>query len=65
LTIADIGNNNTKKAICEIDENNNVKECWISIKNCAEKLNLTISGISKVLNGRSHKTNEHKFIYKD
>lgn len=51
------------KGVCEIDNDGNIKHCWASITNCAKELNITISGISKVLKGELNKTKGRKFIY--
>lgn len=51
------------KSIQEIDENGNIINSWDGITICAKELNLSISGISKVLTGKQKMTKGHIFIY--
>lgn len=58
-----LGKTYETKQIQQIDENNVIIKIWDSISKCANELNLNISGISKVLTGKSKLTKGYKFKY--
>lgn len=58
-----LGKTYETKLIQQIDENGETIKIWGGITECAKALNLNISGISKVLTGKSKTTKGYKFKY--
>jgi group I intron endonuclease len=58
-----LGKTYDTKPIQQIDENGFVIKTWDGITKCALELNLNISGISKVLTGKSKTTKGYRFKY--
>ena len=58
-----LGKTYETKAIQQIDENGVIIKIWDGITKCALELNLNISGISKVLTGKSKTTKGYRFKY--
>ncbi len=59
-----LGKTYETKPINQIDENGFIIKTWEGITKCALELNLNISGISKVLTGKSKTTKKYRFKYK-